>query len=197
MAYHPLEISLTTPKKVQHFIRRYVDMLFEDVHCMMRLPIPAQELRAGCNFAAATFLLDLISGISRSLYSGPGGSGVRFKAVLEKYYPWDMEPVGGFDAKTGSKVLYDIFRNPLVHALGLSGERMAIGKSALPEYLLVSLERSVVRPKDGPAEATIRAYPAEKRKDLLVEGLYWGVRHMVYRLRNDPGLMTEVGKKVP
>jgi hypothetical protein len=92
---------------------------------MMRLPIPVQELGAGCNFAAATFLLDLIS--FPIIVQRPGGSGVRFKAVLEKYYPWDMEPVGGFDAKIGSKVLYDIFRNPLVHALGLSRERMAIG----------------------------------------------------------------------
>jgi hypothetical protein len=86
MAYQPLQISSNTPTKVEGFIRRHVDMLFHDVHCMMRLPIPAQDLGAGCNFAAATFLLDVISGISTALYSTAGGSGAHFKGVLKEYY---------------------------------------------------------------------------------------------------------------
>ena len=49
MAYIPLDINPHTPAKVEDFIRRHVDMLFHDVHCMMRLPIPAQDLGAGCN----------------------------------------------------------------------------------------------------------------------------------------------------
>src|SRR2546425_9380696 len=109
MAYQPLDINPSTPAKVKDFIRRHVDMLFHDLHCMMRLPIPAQDLGAGCNFAAATFLLDLISGISTALYDGPGGSGARFKAVVEKYYPWDLEPSGSVTSKPGSDALYKMF----------------------------------------------------------------------------------------
>jgi hypothetical protein len=55
----PLDINPNTPNKVRDFIRRHADMLFHDVHCMLRLPIPAQDLGAGCNFAAGTYLLDL------------------------------------------------------------------------------------------------------------------------------------------
>ncbi len=102
MAYQQLDINPNTPVKVKHFARGHVDMLFHDVHCMMRLPIPAQDLGAGCNFAAATFLLDLISGISTALYSTAGGSGAHFKGVLKGYYPWEMEPPGGVDAQSGS-----------------------------------------------------------------------------------------------
>jgi hypothetical protein len=107
-----------------------------------------------------------------------------------------MEP-GGVDAQSGSVALYNIFRNPLVHALGLGKDRVAIAKSGLPEDLLETLERSVTRPKTGSADATMRVYPAEKRTDLLVDGLYWGVRCMVRRLTDDQALMTKVALKLP
>jgi hypothetical protein len=132
MAYIPLDINPHAPTKVTDFIRRHVDMQFHDVHCMLRLPIPAQRLDASCNFAAATFLLDLISGISTALYDGPGRSGERFKTVVESYYPWDLEPSGGVSAASGSDTLYKVFRNPLVHALGLGKDSVGIAKSGLP-----------------------------------------------------------------
>jgi hypothetical protein len=197
MAYHHLDINPNTPATVKHFIRRHVDMLFHDVHCMLRLPMPAQDLRASCNFAAATFLLDLISGLSTALYSGPGGSGAHFKGVLDGYYPWEMEPAGGVDAKTGPAALYKIFRNPLVHALGLGKDRVAIGKSGLPEDLIEKLELSATRPTIGSAAATIMLCPAENRMDLLVDGLYWGVRVMIRRLTDDHALMAKVAKELP
>ena len=197
MAYQPLQISPNTPKKVKDFIRGHMDMLFHDVHCMLRLPMPAQDLSASCNFAAATFLLDLISGISTALYTGQGRSGTDFKAVLKTYYPWDMEPPGGVDAKTGSADLYNIFRNPLVHALGLGKDRVAIVKPTLPEDLLEDLESSMKRPAMGFAEATIKVYPADNRKDLLVDGLYWGVRCMVLRLTDEQKLMVQVARRLP
>ncbi len=197
MAYQALQMNPSTPAPVKNFICGHLDMLFHDLHCMLRLPMPESGLDAGCNFAAATFLLDLISGISTALYAGPGGSGARFQTVLRKYYPWEMEPPGGVDGKTGSSALYKIFRNPLVHALGLGNERVAIGKSGLPEDLLENLERSVTRPPSGPAEATIKVYPADNRMDLLVEGLYWGVRCMVLRLTGDLSLMAQVAGRLP
>jgi hypothetical protein len=153
---------------------------------------------AGCNFPAATFLLDLINGISTALYSGPGRSGERFKTVLETYYPWDMEPSGGVSAKVGSDALYKVFRNPLVHALGLGKGRVAIAKSnGLPEDLLENLERSPTRPVVDSAEATMKVVQAENRTDLLVDGLYLGVRVMVRRLTDDAALMTKVAQQLP
>jgi len=65
------------------------------------------------------------------------------------------------------------------------------------EDLLENLERSAVRPVVGSAEATMKAYPADKRTDLLVDGLYWGVRLMVRRLTDDHALMVKVAPKLP
>jgi hypothetical protein len=197
MAYHPLDINPKTPAKVNHFIHGHLDMLVHDIHCMLRLPMPARGLRAGCNFAAATYLLDLIGGVSTALYWKGGRSGARFQDVLLKYYPWDMEPTGGLDAATGSKTLYKIFRNPLVHALGLGKERIAIARSGLSERVLGKLELSLTRPHAGSARATIIEDPTDNRKHLLVDGLYWGFRRMVRRLTDDHELMADVAKQLP
>jgi len=84
-----------------------------------------------------------------------------------------------------------------VHALGLGKDRVAIAKSGLPEDLLENLELSTTRPVIGSAEATIKIVTAEKRMDLLVDGLYWGVRVMVRRLTDDHALMAKVAKQLP
>jgi hypothetical protein len=68
---------------------------------------------------------------------------------------------------------------------------------AYPEDLLVNLERATTRPAIGSAEATMNAIPAANRTDLLVDGLYWGVRVMVRRLTDGHALMAKVATKLP
>jgi hypothetical protein len=134
MSYYPLNPHPNTPDPVKIFLRDHVDMQFHDVHIMLRLPLPAQGLDAGCNFAAAHVLLALISGVAMVLFYKKNddfgkpvtsGSGARFKEVLKQYYPWDDAlriphpssiPV---TMQERIDVLYDLLRNPLAHELGV------------------------------------------------------------------------------
>jgi len=164
-----------TSQPVVDFIRRHVDMQFHDVHVMLRLPLSSEyELDAGCNFASANWLLTLISGISTVLYKQTGDAGERFIESLVNYYPWqyEPEPPQGVGAQEGAHLLYDLFRNPLAHALGVSTERCGSGrdtvirlqsrnnpldlnivKGALSEEQIENLELSPTRPNY--AQATI------------------------------------------
>lgn len=88
------------------------------------------------------------------------------------YYPWEHEPPNGVTEKAGTHILYDLFRNPLAHALGLDTETAGRGRNAtvylrrrkkhlvlkiikheqgLSEDLIESLERSSTRPDYAPA----------------------------------------------
>lgn len=210
MAYQPLRVARRTPKNVLTFLRDHVDMEFHDVHCMLRLPLKSKGLDAGCNFAAASFLLSLVAGLSTALFRQTGYDGERFREMLENFYPWDVEPAGAVRKRSdGSAILYQLFRNPLAHALGLDTKqvgggsskvvvlstdrrrvRLDVAKGRLSERKLEQLEGSVTRPKW--ARGTI--IMDRRRRKLLVPGLYWGVREMVRRLTHDRARMADANR---
>ncbi len=71
---------------VHNFVARHPDMQFDDVRGMMKLPLPKFGIPAGCNFAAAAALCNLIGGISVVLYTPKdtkSGSGKRFNELVE------------------------------------------------------------------------------------------------------------------
>jgi hypothetical protein len=127
MAYHRLSLPAGLPLDLEKLLRDQLETQLADVHSMMRLPIKDDPgLQAGCNFTIAQVLLSVVSGVSVTLYEPSklnmqGVSGPLFKGVLEKHYPWDEErhlPGAQVDAD-GAKQLYQLFRNPLAHALGV------------------------------------------------------------------------------
>ncbi len=148
--FQPLGISPGTPLIVRLFISKHVEMLFRDVHAMLRLPIAGTDdgLSAGCNFAAATFLLTIIAGISKTLFHPPtvpnprAEDRYRFTKLVEGFYPWDAE--GLTDGEWFAEQLYQYFRNPLVHALGMDDKsKGGIFKTdGLSEQQLETLERA-------------------------------------------------------
>jgi hypothetical protein len=144
MAYYPIQPNPNTPSIVADFIAHLVDMQFHDVHCMLRLPIPEHQLAAGCNFAATTYLLALISGLSSVLYTQHGRPGGRFKTLMRGFYPWEDEPSGGFPNKAALPILYELFRNPLTHTLGLyttisrEGSKAIISQGRCPRTTVVT-----------------------------------------------------------
>lgn len=144
MAYQLLVLSPTTPPVVQRFIRSQVDMQFHDIHCMLRLPLLEHDLGAGCNFASANVLLAIVSGLSALLTSSldtSGKSGVLFKRILLDYYPWDVQPPQGSAIKRSIDHLYQYFRNPLAHSLGIKTKG--------------NFQVAVAKTKDGLSEADI------------------------------------------
>jgi len=165
------------------------------------------ELEAGCNFAATIVLCSVISGTSRIIYPRKGSDADQFKTLVATYFPWEEEPNPGLRCEEAADVLYEEFRNPLIHAAGLPVELKGSKQTkvsvirydlkepnvtkyrGIVEAKIQELEVSRSRPISwGPTITTDR----EGRKSkILVEGLYWGVREMICRLTHVPKIMEE------
>lgn len=183
--YQALRIGPHTPIRVRRLIQ-HLDMLLGDVHAMLRLPLNEEGLTHGCNFAAATVLVEIIGGVSSTLFQHSGGPGEKYKTLLRNWYPWDAEHVG--DPVAASHLLYKFVRNPLAHELGLGGKKGGIAKSnGLPEDLIERLELSTV----PPSNRTIQSIPSENILHLNVDTLYWGTRVMIQRLTEDAATMKK------
>ena len=131
MAYHPIRVPPETSPELAEIVSRLVDPLLADVHAMLRLPqkdIPG--LGAGCNLSAVLNLLAVVSGVSTQLAVPPHPSegidpeqqpGALFIRVLENHFPWSEEPQNGTEllGRPAAEILYDVFRNPLTHSLGI------------------------------------------------------------------------------
>jgi len=100
------------------------NLCFKDVHTMLKLPQPSMGLEAGLNFAIAHSLLAAIGGIPATLYASEGEPGELFLGVLRDYYPWTRESQPALKAEAAAGYLYELFRNPLTHSLGLFTERI-------------------------------------------------------------------------
>ena len=179
---------------VLNFVTNHLDMQFDDVRGMMKLPLPKIGITGGCNFAAAGILCNLISGISVVLYTPKKkkmGSGEKFKSLLEDFYPW--EP--GEKKEDKSKVIYDFIRNPLAHSLGVSKKgsfKVFIKKGPLTEAKLQKIEKSSVRPNWVPQ--TVTSDP--KGYVVSMGGLYWGVLNLVRRLAQDTKQMQKAEERI-
>ncbi|HEY83284.1 MAG TPA: hypothetical protein G4O01_08390 [Dehalococcoidia bacterium] len=164
-----------------------VDMQFADLRCLLQLP--KSDLNAGCNFAAAAVLFNIIAGFSVCFYNASlqglksrKERGGRFKGLLRKYYPWANEPVG---KDTGVKVLYEAARNPLAHSLGVyepgAEWRVMLGKDALTASQIETMENSKSRPVWLPPTIS----KTELAFQIYIPTLYWGVHCLVRRLLNE------------
>src|SRR5688572_4105235 len=77
--YRPLALPEDLPDTVRLGIDAGAEPLLRDVHTMLRLPMPAADLRAGCGFSIVNNLMSIVSGASVLLYSSQGHSGAIFK----------------------------------------------------------------------------------------------------------------------
>jgi hypothetical protein len=179
---------------VSDFVENHLSMQFADVRSMLRLPLPEQGIidgagYGGCNFAVATVLCNIVSGISVTIFRPPSlsnnriGSGRVFIQLLENFYPWEQGDNGG----EGAEALYFYFRNPLTHALGVQHEqfyRIGVGKSPSPlqNNQIEEMEESPGRPN--------WLHPgisgSGTQWNLVAEGFYRDVFHMFWNLaRNE------------
>lgn len=202
MSYRQLSLDGNTPAVVERFVRQHLEIQFHDIHCMLRLPLPEQDIKAGCNFSVANSLLSLVSGLSAFLTANidtSGNSGSKFKEVLLNYYPWDLQPPVNSTKERSVNHLYEYFRNPLAHSLGLRRKGnflIVIAKGVLSEKQIEELEQSAT-PHAQAIEYTPITLNNEQIEQitLYVEYFYWGVREMLKRLSSDTKQMkkTEQG----
>jgi len=175
---------------------------------MLRLPQAASNLTAGCNFAVAYVLLAAVGGISTTLYRQGRTDGERFKGLLTDHYPWNLEPTQPVPPAEAARIVYEVFRNPLTHDLGLDlrgkpkGIKVVVKRlqspnqaGGLSEQWIETLEKGPARPKMS-STVSVR----NDAKVLLVEALYWGLRRMVEAMTRDAQLMTRaenfLGRKI-
>jgi hypothetical protein len=161
--------------------RDHLDMQIEDLRVLLRLP--NSRFPAGCNFAAASMIFNLIAGASVCFYNASHRTlkqhppaGAHFKGILRDYFPWASEPVA---ATEGARVLWKYSRNPLAHNLGLdrdSAPDIQIAKRRLGPRRILDLEDSVTRPTWAAPALTKSAGDYV----LDVAGLYWGTHRMLH-----------------
>jgi hypothetical protein len=101
---------------LQQLLANHIDMQFEDVRLLLRLPRKGSSV--GANFATAAVLFNIISGASvafhntswKALKGKAGGSGERFRGVLSNHFPFAEITI---PKKTTIDVFYKYSRNPL------------------------------------------------------------------------------------
>lgn len=190
MEFHKLVDSQQYPK-LSYFLEHFLTMQFEELRCLLRLP--EGELTAGCNYATACVLFNIIGGLSVCLYNAsldefmkkrPTGRGQRFKDLLETYYPWKDEPV---PKKTAVEVLYNSVRNPLAHCLGLYRPDEKYGSRIVKTHVdiekIAALESNKTRPSG--LHPTIIISPSAYHYDVNVNTLYWGLNRLIENLLSD------------
>ncbi len=127
MSYQQLPIPVGTTRAREDVVRGGIDPRFADVHALFRLPVEGVPgLEADGVLTIAQALLEVVGGISTELY-GPADlrkqeSRERFMQVLTNHYPWEEGMVGAVVGEEAAGLLYDAFRCPLAHNLGLFDE---------------------------------------------------------------------------
>jgi hypothetical protein len=212
MTYRKLSLPDDLPDAVRGAVDAGAEPFLRDVHTMLRLPMPAAGLDAGCGFSILNTLLSVVSGASVLLYSPHGGSGSLFKRFLVDYYPWASEPSrdGLCVGEEAAEELYDEFRNPFAHALGISvkeqkGEKGQKMRALVPRSYLLKVTRMAgagePAQSNGISEAitehleSVGARPIWLQPTLIkqphkivvnAEALYWGTRKAIEAICRDP-----------
>jgi hypothetical protein len=189
---NPSEIAgLAAYPALLHLFQQHIDMQFADIRAMMRFPVPP-EFQAGFNLAAASRLMEMVSGFSVILYADPypymppttsrhNKSGRRFQHLILDCWPHGaaVDP----PRHVISEMLYYFTRNPLTHSLGLRqpGEpQIGIAKNALTPAQIEQLEREPALPgfvAGRPLQVMgLNAYR------INVRGLYWATYRLMENL---------------
>jgi hypothetical protein len=197
------------PHRVREVIEGFADSLLRGARILLLQPGSQHPYGWGDGYGSPTMtlLLTVVGGVSRVLFdpSECYRSGEAFKRCLADYFPWELEPESapwnGRETLTGMEaatVLYESFRNPFQHALGI-----------IPNPTLRP-NAFVVSRLGNPTDAEISAMDSwetrpsfwatvERRTDATIiraNSLYWGVREMILRLTQQQSLMSEAAKSL-
>ena len=203
MVYVPLVLSQSLPNSVCTVIRQGVEPLLRDVHWMLATAIgepnavaPPRQLQV----PIALVLLATVAGVSRELLHPPKKmrDRARFEECLNRYFPWDIDPPTGVSSECAANILYKVFRNPLVHHLGLhTGGNLVvrIGKvfrgTDDAENSVEKLERLTVKPFSEPCLVVTL-----EKQVLWVDPFYWGVRKLVEQWSYDDAQILNADKRL-
>lgn len=190
---------------VYDFVFNHVRMQFEDIGPMLRLPMQAYGLNNGCNFASASIICNLISGVSVTIFQpaviqrpdrhgNPQtiGSGEAFREFVKAFYP-DASPQRRSDV---AGVLYRQLRNPFAHALGVLSKgafQLAIKKVVSPngdgltQSEVAAIEESPQRSGGMP----LGVQGSGDQWEIIVDFFYRDALDMMVGLANDATQMAQ------
>lgn len=194
---------------VYRFVVDHVRMQFEDVGAMLRLPMQAHGLTNGCNFASASVICNLLSGVSVTIFQPavtekrdrngkmrPIGSGEAFTEFVKAFYP---DPALQRRAEVAD-VLYRYLRNPFAHALGVlrkgdlqlkvikvTHPNAATKGDGLSRAEVAAIEESPQRP-DG---VTLGLRGTGSQCEIIVDFLYRDALDMMLALAKDGQQMQQ------
>jgi hypothetical protein len=195
MSCRPLVIPESVPPEVAFVVREALQLRFNDVHAMLRLPLHREGMvSVGCNFAIVDVLLSAIAGVSTILYPrepGSGGDGGLFTTCVSNFWPQD-EPTPRIDRCELGAELWKKARNPMAHCLGMALEKNRRSGNRMPADWGHSVkivrdrgswspgELAVIEASDGWPSVLTRPTGqwAEGFLKLSCEALYRGVRKM-------------------
>lgn len=180
------------------------DLLLRDAHAMLFLPRnDIAALRSGCNYAMLITLCSVLGGLSRTIYprNVPNkDSDKECFLQLFKRMPWGNEQHGWIPRDTAAVLLYDGFRNPLVHELGTDEGGKQNKKPPLHDKYVVGkrgnvppnlpLTKVISRDKWEDAWA-VMYYKDSKQKKVKISlvGLYFHIRKFIELLTHDSDLI--------
>lgn len=194
---------------VNDFVFNHVRMQFEDIGAMLRLPMQAHSINNGCNFASASVICNLISGVSVTIFQPAVihkpdkhgnlqmiGSGEAFKEFVKAFYP-DLSPQRRSDV---ADVLYKQLRNPFAHALGV------LSRDAYQLEINKVLSTNAATPGDGLTQAEVTAIEESPQRpggillgvqgsgnqwEIIVDFLYRDALDMMVSLAHDTTQMQQ------
>lgn len=202
MAYVKLDLPETVPASVSTVIQEGVEPLLQDVHWMLATVIaeptdtgPRRQLQV----PIAHVLLATVAGVSAKLLHAPGKKdGERFKECVTRFFPWDIDPPKGASNDEAAKILYEVFRNPLVHRLGFNGASAPVVKiaqvlrsTADAENRVEELERRTVKPYSNPCLVV-----TPEKRVLWLDPFYWGVRKLIERWSRDADEVSQADQRL-
>ncbi len=194
---------------VYAFVFEHIRMQFEDIGAMLRLPMQAHGLHNGCNFASASIICNLISGVAVTIFQPAVtqrpdrhgnmqtiGSGEAFREFVKAFYP-DASPQRRSDV---ADVLYRQLRNPFAHALGVLSKgafQLAIRKvvsahaatkgDGLTQAEVAAIEESPQRPSGIP----LGVQGSGNQWEITVDFLYRDALDMMVGLAQDVTQMRQ------
>jgi hypothetical protein len=206
---HRVPDAFRPHRLVYDFVFKHIRMQFEDIGAMLRLPMQAHGLNNGCNFASASVICNLISGVSVTIFQ-PGvtqkpdkhgnmqmiGSGDAFKEFVKVFYP-DPSSQRRLDV---ADVLYKQLRNPFAHALGV------LSTGAYQLEIKKILSTNAATPGDGLTHAEVAAIEESPQRprgiilgvqgsgnqwEIIVDFLYRDVLDMMVGLAHDTTQMQQ------
>jgi hypothetical protein len=143
-------------------------------------------------------LLATVAGVSAKLLHAPGKKdGERFKECVGRFFPWDIDPPTGVSNDEAATILYKVFRNPLVHSLGMNGVGAPVVQIQQifrgthdAENRVEELERQTVKPYSVPCLVV-----TPEKRVLWLDPFYWGVRKLVERWSRDADQVWHADRK--